>query len=250
MKQLLLGLVAGATILLTGCVVMSVYPFYTQRDLVFETKLLGDWVTLDADDADAEFCRIEKFGETGYRATCFGRNETNSVDAHLFRLHGQLFLDTCPTNRSFDALPVHQLQKVRCAEGLLETVSLNYNWLAEQLQKTPDALRHIVVLDKNNGRENRRIVLTANTAELQQFVLQHLNNPNAWNEPSTCKVRPKVQTTTNAPGANSLNVFRPLRASGLMNQKSVHSTLAVTAKSQLDDDMFFPGLSKPASVRS
>ena len=188
MKRSLLGLVAGAAVLLSGCVVTSVYPFYTERDLVFETALLGDWVDLKG-DADDAFCLIEKLGDTGYRATYFGRNETNSIDAHLFRLNGQLFLDTCPTNRSLDQLPVHQLQKVQWTDTVFQMESVNYDWLSKLLEQNPKALRHLTVTDKDGDRESKRIVLTADTAELQQFLLEHLGNTNAWNEPSAIKIR-------------------------------------------------------------
>lgn len=190
MKRPLLSLVAGVAIVLTGCVVTSVYPYYTDRDIIFEAALLGDWVDAEADIPDNEFCRIEKFGDSGYRLTYFGRNETNSCEGRLFRLNGQLFLDTCPTNRALDELPVHQLQKVRRTDAILETVSLNYDWLTKLLEKNPKALRHIVVTDKNGDREDNRIVLTADTADLQKFVLKHLNNTNAWNEPSALKICP------------------------------------------------------------
>lgn len=189
MKQLLLGVVAGATILLTGCLVTSVYPYYTDQDLVFETALLGDWVAAKAEVSNDEFCRIEKLGDFGYRMTYFGRKETNSCDARLFRLDGQLFLDTCPTNRSLDELPVHQLQKVQWSDTALEMASLNYDWLTKLLEQHPKTLRHLTLRDTEGAHESKRIVLTADTVELQQFVLRHLNNTNAWNAPSAIKLR-------------------------------------------------------------
>src|SRR5438445_2919029 len=88
----------AATLLLTGCVVTSVYPFYTEKDLVFDAALLGDWVSADDEAKPGEFMRIEKFGGQGYRVTAFTADATNSVDFHLFRLGKNLLLDSCPTN--------------------------------------------------------------------------------------------------------------------------------------------------------
>jgi hypothetical protein len=190
---LLIAAVLALLLLVTGCVVTSVYPYYTDKDVVFETKLLGDWTDAKDSGNTNEFCRIEKFGDSGYLATNMGDGETNSTECHLFRLKNQLFLDTCATNRTVEQIPVHQLQKVQRTASTFETTSLNYDWLAKLLEKNPKAIRHIVVTDKNDNRDDKRIVLTADTTELQKFVLKHLNDTNAWSEPSAMKIRPATK---------------------------------------------------------
>jgi hypothetical protein len=175
---------------LAGCVVTSVYPFYTEKDLVFEPSLLGDWAGTDKDPSPIkQFTRVERVGEKGYRATSFNEERTNSVICHLFRLKGQLFLDTCPTNHEVDLIPVHQVSKVTRLSPEFENANLNYKWLEELLKKNPKAIRHTIVNDKFEGTNDTRIVLTADTAELQKFILKYLNNTNAWNE-STKASRP------------------------------------------------------------
>jgi len=178
------AITAGALIL-TGCVVTSVYPYYAEKDLVFEPTLLGDWVGEEGDDQKSGlFTRVERLGENGYRATTLGGDQTNSVICHLFRLKGQLFLDTCPTNHDFDLIPVHQISKVTKLSPEFENANLNYKWLEELLKKNPKVIRHTLVNDKFEGTNDTRIVLTADTAELQKLVLKHLNNTNAWDKPS------------------------------------------------------------------
>lgn len=172
---------------LGGCVVTSLYPYYTDKDLVFDPALLGKWVEAGTTNQSAEYVQIERLGEKGYWATVFGTDETNSVELHLFRLKQQLFLDSFPTNRSLDFVPVHQVSKVIWSEPQLETANLSYDWLAKLLEKHPKAIRHMVLQDKPGDTQKGRIVLTADTRELQRFILKYVNNTNAWNKPSLFK---------------------------------------------------------------
>jgi hypothetical protein len=181
---------AGAFLLLvTGCIVTSVYPYYTEKDVVFEPALLGDWTDGKSDGNTNEMGRVERFGQNGYRLTSLGENETNSVTFHVFRLGQQLFMDMCPTNQSLEFLPTHQLQKIKHTGTTLEMAALNYDWLKKILERNPKAIRHLVIQEKNEQRQSERIVLTADTAELQKFVLKYLHETNAWSEPSLIKVK-------------------------------------------------------------
>lgn len=172
-----------------GCVVTSVYPFYMDKDLVYEPGVLGDWVDATATNVPVEYVRIERLGDKGYVVTVLGTEETNGSYAHLFRLKEHLFLDVCVTNRSLDFVPTHQLSKVVRLDPVLETASLNYDWLAKLVEKNPKAIRHMVLQEKPADKSGGRIILTADTLELQRFILKYLNNTNAWNKPSAAKRR-------------------------------------------------------------
>jgi hypothetical protein len=188
MKMKLRLSVAAAAALLGGCVVTSIYPFYTEKDLVYDPALLGKWSDAAETNASAEYVSIERSGDKGYRITVFA-SETNTIEAHLFRLRQQLFLDTFPTNRSLDFVPVHQLSKILSTAPELKNANLNYDWLAKLLEKNPGEIRHMVLAEKSGEQTDKRIVLTADTAELQQFLLKYHDNTNTWNEPASWKHR-------------------------------------------------------------
>jgi hypothetical protein len=173
-----------------GCVVTSICPYYTDKDLVFDPAVLGDWVDASETNGTSEYVKIESRGEAGYWATVCEARETNSIEVHLFRLKQQLFLDSCPTNRSLDFVPVHQVSKVMQIGPVIETANLNYDWLAKLLEQNPRAIRHFVLREKPEDKQGGRIVLTADTKELQRFLLKYVNNTNAWKEPSQLKRRP------------------------------------------------------------
>jgi hypothetical protein len=58
---------------------------------------------------------------------------------------------------------------------------LSYEWLQQLLATNPAALRHLVI-KTGDKPEDRRVVLTADTAELQRFVTSHLKTEAAWTE--------------------------------------------------------------------
>jgi hypothetical protein len=177
---------ALATCLLAGCVVTSVYPFYTDQDLVFDPSLSGTWADAESPGPSSDRVRVESVDGKYYRLTVFTGNETNGSELHLFQLEHHWFMDQFPTNRSLDCVPTHQVSKILQLRPTIRAADLNYDWLAGLLKEHPRAIRHIVLPDKA-GDKGGRIVLTADTRELQRFVLKYLNDTNAWNQPSEWK---------------------------------------------------------------
>lgn len=185
-KFLSLTVISVALLFLAGCIVTSVYPYYTDKDLVSEPALLGKWVDPEQTNS-VEYIQIIQRGTNGYWLTDVETNKPECIEIHLFRLKQQLFLDTCPTNRDLDFVPVHQISKVTKLGQTLEMASLNYKWLSELIEKKPGTIRHIVVNEDPNDDSKKRIVLTDDTKNLQRFVLKYLNDTNAWGESSRLK---------------------------------------------------------------
>jgi hypothetical protein len=182
MKKLTFTLIAAGIAILTGCLVTSVYPFYTEKDLVFEPGLVGDWTNVkEADD----HWKFEKEASSAYRLTY--RSGTNSavMQAHLFKLRGQSFLDLFTTEANDQIqpppIPSHFLLRVVQLKPNVRMAPLDYDWLKETLAENPKALRHHVVKTSNKSDDDR-IVLTADTVELQEFVSKHLKTKKAWKD--------------------------------------------------------------------
>ena len=108
-RKLILGL-AGVGLFVAGCVVTSVYPYYTPKDLVFEPASAGSWVSVKADEEKNETWTFEKNGDKDYLFTLAKSDETNIYSAHLFKLKDQLFMDALPTQRPDNYfIPPHYL---------------------------------------------------------------------------------------------------------------------------------------------
>ena len=189
MKRITLSTLAVALLLLAGCVVTSVYPYYTAKDVTFDPALLGTWSDPAKTNADAEAWVFEKLEAQTYKWTVRESKETNAFDAHLFTLGGAKFLDALPRERAEYNTPAHVLLRVIRLQPQLELQILSYDWLAKLVESKPKAIRHVVV-PKEAGSSDKGgglLTLTADTAELQKFIRKHLNNTNAWGEPLVMK---------------------------------------------------------------
>lgn len=190
-------LLGGACVLITGCVVTSVYPFYTEADLTFDPALLGTFGKPGASTNDLWIFERDK--KDVYRLTTHEGDKTRATQARLFKLGGQLFLDCCATQTAEDIepepVPTHLVMRVQQVTPTLKLSIMKNDWLKELLDKQPKAVRHIVTRT-GEGLGDQRIVLTADTAELQQFLLKHVNTKEAWTEDDEGLTRVTPQTTS------------------------------------------------------
>jgi hypothetical protein len=179
-------IVAG---LIAGCVVTSVYPYYQTKDVSFDAALLGKWIPADATNASTadEFWTFEKINDRTYKLTTID-NKTNQYDAVLFNLGGATFLDCLTRERGEIQTPSHILLRTEIVQSQLKMTLLDYKWLGELIEKNPRAIRHIIVANEaGTDGGGGQLVLTADTAELQKFILKHLKTKEAWGDPLVMK---------------------------------------------------------------
>ncbi|HEV2328687.1 MAG TPA: hypothetical protein VGY56_07870 [Verrucomicrobiae bacterium] len=182
----------AALSLLAGCVVLSAYPFYTSRDLIFDSGLTGCWVKITSTN---EVWQFDDVGGKFYLLTVADDQTTNVLEANLFQLKHYRFMDLLTTNRDeltrFE-IPAHLICKVtRSGDTNLSLHFLDYGWLSSLLTTNPGVLRHILVPEQpgpatNNGN---MFYLTADTGDLQEFVLEHVDDTNAFSSDSDVELR-------------------------------------------------------------
>jgi hypothetical protein len=168
----------AAAVLLAGCVVTSVCPFYTAKDVVFEPALVGDWIA-ETNSAGNEIWKFDAAGDQAYRFTIIKPDTASVMEAHAFKLDGQLFLDVSSLNTDISVIPPHYLLKINQTEPTLRMSQLDHDWLKGLLAKKPGAIRHHLIKDGDKP-DDVRVVLTADTPELQKFVLANLKTEGAW----------------------------------------------------------------------
>jgi hypothetical protein len=197
MKKIILPMALAALCGITGCFPLSLNPLYTGKDLTFDPKLPGVWEQKDSTlrENSTNLWNFEKTGEKEYRLT-FTESDggTGQFEARLLKLGDTLFLDFFPaelrgedTKRSgfylFHFMPTHSFARVAYAGATFQVSFLNLEWLGTFLEKNPDAIRH----EKVAPDKDAPILFTASTKELQSFVLQHLNDKDAFLEPIALK---------------------------------------------------------------
>ena len=168
----------AAAVLLAGCVVTSVSPFYTAKDLGFEPALLGDWIS-ETNTNGNEIWKFDRSGDLSYRFTIIKPDSASVMEAHAFKLDGQLFLDVASMNTDISIIPPHFLLKMNQTTPTLRLSQLNHDWLKELLAKKPSTLSHHLI-KQGEKADDVRVVLTGETVELQKFVRANLKTEGAW----------------------------------------------------------------------
>jgi hypothetical protein len=156
-------------LLVAGCV-PSLQPLFTDRDLVFDERLLGAWVEGE------ESWTFEKRDALSYRLVVREKGAEAPFVAHLGKLRGHLLLDIYPEESAKKVLddsgygqsfiPAHGFFKVGEVGDRLGLRVLDNQWFENYLRLHPRALAHYLVPDHG-------LVLTASTQELQKFLLRH-----------------------------------------------------------------------------
>jgi hypothetical protein len=184
MKKHTIIALAGTAALLCSCI-PSVNPFYTDKDIVFDSRLLGEWQEKDSKD-EPQVWKFEKADDKAYQLTVIEKgNKEGKFSAHLFRLKNNEFLDLIPTECNYAtnqadlvgcaAFPGHLLVRVWQVEPELKLAFFDFDWLQKHLKKNPKALAH--------HKEDDRILLTAETRALQKFALKHLAEGELFDKP-------------------------------------------------------------------
>ncbi|NMC43582.1 MAG: hypothetical protein GYA46_06660 [candidate division Zixibacteria bacterium] len=179
MRKTVFLIAACALMALCGCIPLSLAPFYTEKDLVYEPALIGFWVSGDDGGGSVSF---EQSGANGYLMIMKDSTGEVSFDVRLFRIGGKLFMDLCPQSLAelnrlaeMDAIPGHSLVRVDRIEPTLVTSDLEDDWMKAKMKEDPKALAHVVTDD--------RLVLTATTEENQAFIVKHMNDEGAFDDP-------------------------------------------------------------------
>ena len=169
------AVLAAATLFLAACY-PSVHPYYTEKDLVFEPRLVGDWCEKERDQESAVW-RFAKKDDLSYDLTIREQDgKEGQFVARFFKLKGESFLDLIPAKCDYvetqaeivacAMVPGHLLVRVVQKDAELGLAFFDWDWLDKLLKENPQALAHL--------REDDRVIITAPTRALQRFVLKHV----------------------------------------------------------------------------
>ncbi len=170
--------------LLGGCV-PSLHPWFTDKDVVFEEKLLGAWKQKDEDN----LWIFEKGEGKEYRLTITSEDKEPSLfEANLVKIGGKMYMDLCPGENSLEStneffrihlLPVHQLLRIDSIQSTVEFRLLNPDTIQKLLEAKPNLLAH------ESPGDDDGILFTASTEKLQKFIVDHTDDENFFAEANT-----------------------------------------------------------------
>jgi len=190
MKLIKYFVALSVVLLIAGCV-RSLYPLFTEDDLIINPKLIGTRTERDGKN----IWIFEKSGEKSYELRYYQaeygdvlgkmeRGDTAKFIAQLGKLGKYYFLDISPgeTNTkvkngfyNFHLLPVHSISRIWIEGDTLRLSLLDNDWLKKMIDNNAFKISH--------SRINDQIILTATTEELQDFVVRYAENSKAFPKP-------------------------------------------------------------------
>ncbi|MCE5248686.1 hypothetical protein LLG96_00550 [bacterium] len=158
-----------------GCLVTSLNPLYTDKDIVYEESLVGSWRS----DSDKETWMFEKEGKNAYTLFIFDKETSGKFEVKLIRLGGWLFIDMFPAEPEnvnlyyyLHTIPTHSFIKVSIEDNTLKLAFMELEWFQERIKNGTDiGLQYVTRQD-----ESDMVLLTAPTDQLQAFVMKHADN--------------------------------------------------------------------------
>jgi hypothetical protein len=195
MKTRNLFIIAVIAFFLSGCLILSFYPFYSEKDLFENDILTGKWI--DEDSLVWDFTHpviktnnLETINKKTYNLNLADYDfKITSYNVNLFKLDNTYFLDfyvekienqpSAPSKNdvtwwSLHLLPVHTIAKLNIESDTLKISWFDVTWLEEQIKEKKIKINH-----ENNGNN---ILLTAKTKDLQKMISKYAESEEAFKE--------------------------------------------------------------------
>jgi hypothetical protein len=184
-RLLVLALCVCIVVLLSGCFIQSVQPFYLTGMMAEVPDLIGEWrlVRAGSDDVTAKYPQPWLFTSTVIRT--FEKGIPSTLRVVWFKVDDTLFADLSADERDYDgklnmwwsmhAIPVHSVCKVQLENGMLSLIPLDGDWLLKKITRQEIALSYVVVGDKGD-----HYALTSSPQELSAFLKHYRQNPEAF----------------------------------------------------------------------
>lgn len=174
-----------AIALLIASCVQSLHPLYTDKELVFEPRLVGTWK-----GEGGNLWIFLKSGDKAYELIYTEKGSPAKFSAHLVKLGKFLFLDLFPQSpelkndlQQAHLLNVHTFSRLWLEDDTLRLAMLEQDWLKKMITQKKIQIKH--------ERLGDGIVLTASTKDLQKLALNYANNSDAFPIPKTWLTRQK-----------------------------------------------------------
>lgn len=201
MKTRNLFVITSLAFFLSGCLVLSFYPFYTEKDLFENDILTGKWIDEDSLVWDFTHPLIKTNNTETINKKTYNLNLTDydfkntSYSVNLFKLGNTYFLDfyvdkienqtSAPSKNdvtwwSLHLLPVHTIAKLNIEGNSLKISWFDVTWLEEQIKEKKIKIRH-----EANGNN---ILLTAKTKDLQKLIIKYAESEEAFKDGAKLKL--------------------------------------------------------------
>ena len=195
MKHKTIFLLLAMSMIFSACLIKSFNPFYLTENVRFNEQLIGTWLDQDSTIWQFEALKDEKgllAKKVEHPHYLLNYTEDEGKDSRflvtLFSLDDVLYLDLFPDYEtlsghdlfSMHTLPVHTLAKLEISDASSMQIKwFNEEWVAGLINGKKTDIGHEMIYSPDDDEE-ASIVLTAKTAELQDFIRKFGDDPEAF----------------------------------------------------------------------
>jgi hypothetical protein len=199
-RTLIILIIMG--MLVSSCVLSSLFPLYTEKDLRNDDGLVGKWQIGNSEDKN--YWIIEKvdtsdndggfLGKSGtwseyntgktYRLVAEQDTIKQEFALHLLELDGIRYIDLYPVNvevspgfLAWHMVPTHIFGRIEIYENQLITRFFEQDFFVKLIEQNKIRISHVDL----NGRQ----LITAETDELQKFAKKYADQSQAFQKPDT-----------------------------------------------------------------
>ena len=199
-------LISLVILLMSGCFVKSLHPFYKENEAIFNQELTGDWLGDDSStwkiEQGKKFTGLFKpdMPEKSYLITYTDKKGVALFKVCLFKLGNRYFFDFYPeeiesTNElmAIHLVPMHTVARVDFSPEKMMIQWYNEEWLIGLFRQNKIRIAHekVPINDGKMEEDNFQVVLTASTDDLQKFMLKYMDDPTAFKNDYTFVLRKK-----------------------------------------------------------
>jgi len=189
-------------VVLGGCV-PSLHSLFTEKDTYFDPQLVGIWTS-----SDKEIWQFAKKPDSNSYEVIYTDKDENrgSFVGTLGKINDMTFLDLFPDNTLMEIhsngfyqahlVPAHTFMKIEQIQPVLKMRAMGPDNTRDMLKNDPNLLKYELI-------EDNRVVITASTQQLQQFMKEHANDKGLFGDPTELKRLEPVEP--NKPDANSVS---------------------------------------------
>lgn len=163
---------------LSGCLVPSLHPFYSDATLVTEPNLVGVW------SGDKVTWTFTAAAHKDYQLNLTQGDKSAKLDVHLFKLGDDLYMDLYPQELPKDLplpdiyklhlLPVHNVVHVVMDKDHIKGRILDLDKMKSLLKAYPQLLHHELV--------DNVVVLTDSPEAIETFLRTFHDYPALWSK--------------------------------------------------------------------
>ena len=172
-RRVLLAVLVVASLLSSGCLVVSLQPFYDGGSIEFDETLVGTWENPD----EKNVIRVDRGEWKSYKVTYPARSGPVVFTGYLTRVGDGRVLDLT-LGRSTDPatllIPAHLAVRLQLLGDALTMTGLDYDWFLRETEQ--GRLPQLApVLDARKD-----VVLTAETAALRSWIAAQTRSGNMF----------------------------------------------------------------------